>query len=107
MKSSETTLATILTCRLTDKDKCGDKMTDFLSRCFYQPGQYKEQADFQKLSDRMTEYEGVRSDIQLWTEFALSYLQAMSYEQRGLNMIRFHTRKSLPTVASVRRRSLT
>lgn len=49
-----------LTCRLTDKDKCGNKMDDFLERCFYQPGQYKEKADFEKLSTRMTEYEGVR-----------------------------------------------
>ena len=48
-----------LTCRLTDKDKCGDKMGDFLARCFYQPGQYKDEADFAKLSGRMTEYEGV------------------------------------------------
>ena len=48
-----------LSCRLTNKEECGDKMADFLKRCFYQPGQYKEQNDFQKLSDRMSEIEGV------------------------------------------------
>ena len=48
-----------LSCRLTNKEECGDKMADFLKRCFYQPGQYKEQNDFKKLSDRMSEIEGV------------------------------------------------
>lgn len=48
-----------LTCRLSDKEKCGDKMGDFLDRCFYQPGQYKDEADFSKLAERMTDFEGV------------------------------------------------
>ena len=52
-----------LTCRLTDKDKCGDRMDDFLARCFYQPGQYKSEADFSTLADRMSEYEGVRCSV--------------------------------------------
>jgi len=47
-----------LTCRLTNKEECGDRMEAFLARCFYQPGQYKEADDFTKLSDRMTEIEG-------------------------------------------------
>ena len=48
-----------LSCRLTDKDKCGDKMGAFLERCFYQPGQYADNADYAKLSDRMGEFEKV------------------------------------------------
>lgn len=50
-----------LTCRLSDKEQCGDKMSDFLDRCHYHPGQYKECADFCKLSDHMGEFEEVRS----------------------------------------------
>lgn len=38
-------------------------MEAFLARCFYQPGQYKEADDFTKLSDRMTEIEGVGSGL--------------------------------------------
>lgn len=52
-----------LTCRLTDKDRCGDRMQDFLQRCFYQPGQYKDTGDFKKLSGRIEEYEGVSPQL--------------------------------------------
>lgn len=50
-----------LSCRLTDKDKCGDKMDVFLQRCFYQPGQYADSSDYATLSDRMGEFEKVKS----------------------------------------------
>ena len=40
-------------------------MDDFLARCFYQPGQYKSEADFSTLADRMSEFEGVRTSDHL------------------------------------------
>lgn len=52
-----------LTCRLSSKDECGDRMEAFLARCFYQPGQYKEESDFATLSDRMSEVEGVQPHL--------------------------------------------
>ena len=54
-------IAASLTCRVDQKEDCGDKMEYFLDRCFYQPGQYGSEEDFQKLSDRMTEQEQVIS----------------------------------------------
>lgn len=38
-------------------------MDDFLNRCFYQPGQYKDQEDFSKLAGRMAEFEGVSLSV--------------------------------------------
>ena len=35
-------------------------MQEFLSKCFYQPGQYKDRKDFGKLDERMNEVEKVR-----------------------------------------------
>jgi glucose-6-phosphate 1-dehydrogenase len=54
-----TYIAGSLSCRLSDKDSCGGKFDAFLERCFYQPGQYAEEADFRALSDRMAELEQV------------------------------------------------
>ncbi|KAK9837163.1 hypothetical protein WJX81_007374 [Elliptochloris bilobata] len=42
-----------LTCRLSEKDKCGDKMEMFLQRCLYHAGQYANKSDFATLSERM------------------------------------------------------
>ncbi|WP_289480325.1 hypothetical protein, partial [Klebsiella pneumoniae] len=50
-------IAGSLTCRLNDASDCGKKMDDFLSRCFYQAGQYASDADFAALSTRMAEGE--------------------------------------------------
>ena len=58
-------IAASLTCRVDQKEDCGDKMDYFLDRCFYQPGQYGSEEDFQKLSDRMTETEQVTGPLQL------------------------------------------
>ena len=49
-----------LTCRLTEKDKCGDKMDLFLQRCLYHPGQYADKDDFAALSERMAGTEKAR-----------------------------------------------
>ena len=48
-----------LTCRLSEKEKCGDKMELFLERCLYHPGQYQDKADFAALSERMAGTEKV------------------------------------------------
>eukprot|EP00891_Asterochloris_glomerata_P002233 jgi/Astpho2/2233/fgenesh1_pm.00040_%23_32_t len=50
-----------LTCRLDNKEKCGNKFDEFLERCFYQPGQYDSEKDFAALSDAMAEQESKRS----------------------------------------------
>ena len=42
-----------LTCRLSAKEECGDKMDLFLQRCLYHAGQYAETSDFAALSERM------------------------------------------------------
>lgn len=49
-----------LTCRLSEKDKCGDKMDLFLQRCLYHPGQYADKDDFAALSERMADTEKAR-----------------------------------------------
>jgi glucose-6-phosphate 1-dehydrogenase len=50
-----------LTCRLSDDDgeNCGDKFDKFLERCFYQPGQYASEDDFEALAERLGEVETV------------------------------------------------
>ena len=35
-------------------------MDDFLTRCFYHPGQYKSQDDFAALSERLSSHEKVK-----------------------------------------------
>ncbi|KAK9829954.1 hypothetical protein WJX72_008851 [[Myrmecia] bisecta] len=46
-------IASGLTCRLSNKDECGDKLEEFLDRCFYHAGQYSDSKDFAALSERM------------------------------------------------------
>lgn len=41
-----------LTCRVAAGAKCGDAMTEFLDRCFYQPGQYSSDEAFARLAER-------------------------------------------------------
>lgn len=48
-----------LSCRLTAGDDCMAKMETFLARCFYQPGQYDNLADFEALDQRMSEAEAI------------------------------------------------
>jgi len=49
-----------LTCRLAEKDKCGDKMGLFLDRCLYHAGQYAEKGDFAALAERLAGTEQAR-----------------------------------------------
>lgn len=51
-------IASNLTCRLSDSKDCGLKMEEFLSRCFYQAGQYASDDDFGALDARMRQTEG-------------------------------------------------
>ena len=41
-----------LTCRVAAGAECGDKMAEFLERCFYQPGQYGSDEAFARLAER-------------------------------------------------------
>ena len=50
-----------LTCRLAEKDKCGDKMGLFLDRCLYHSGQYAEKGDFAALAERLAGTEQARA----------------------------------------------
>ena len=47
-----------LTCRYAPGQSCAGRMTEFLSRCFYQPGQYKEAGSFLDLYQLMQETGG-------------------------------------------------
>lgn len=50
-----------LGCRLADGVEAGRRREEFLSRCFYQPGQYDSKEDFGKLDERMAEAESRQS----------------------------------------------
>lgn len=49
-----------LTCRIDKRENCGEKMEQFLQRCFYHSGQYDSQEDFTKLDKKLKEHEGGR-----------------------------------------------
>lgn len=42
-----------LSCRVIDGEKCAQKMDEFLPKCFYQQGNYKDASTFKKLSDML------------------------------------------------------
>ncbi|CAN6324926.1 unnamed protein product [Urochloa humidicola] len=46
-----------LTCRIDKRENCGDKMEQFLQRCFYQPGQYNSEEGFAELDRKLKEKE--------------------------------------------------
>jgi glucose-6-phosphate 1-dehydrogenase len=46
-----------LTCRIDQRENCGDKIDKFLERCFYQPGQYSSEEDFKKLDTELKKHE--------------------------------------------------
>ncbi|XP_020099637.1 glucose-6-phosphate 1-dehydrogenase, chloroplastic-like isoform X2 [Ananas comosus] len=46
-----------LTCRIDESENCGDKMEQFLQRCFYQSGQYNSEEDFSELDRKLKEKE--------------------------------------------------
>ncbi|PWZ56608.1 Glucose-6-phosphate 1-dehydrogenase 1, chloroplastic [Zea mays] len=43
--------------RLTESENCGDKMEQFLKRCFYQSGQYNSEEGFAELDRKLKEKE--------------------------------------------------
>lgn len=49
-----------LTCRIDKSENCGDKMDQFLKRCFYQSGQYNSEEGFAELDRKLKEKEAGR-----------------------------------------------
>lgn len=49
-----------LTCRIDQRENCGDKQEAFLKRCFYHAGQYSSEDSFRELSKKLHEHEGDR-----------------------------------------------
>lgn len=49
-----------LTCRVDKRENCGDKMDQFLQRCFYYSGQYNSEDDFAGLDRKLKEKEAGR-----------------------------------------------
>lgn len=49
-----------LTCRIDKSENCGDKMEQFLKRCFYQSGQYNSEEGFAELDRKLKEKEAGR-----------------------------------------------
>ncbi|KAM1191278.1 hypothetical protein FF1_011911 [Malus domestica] len=49
-----------LTCRIDKRENCGEKMDQFLQRCFYHSGQYDSQDHFAELDKKLKEHEAGR-----------------------------------------------
>ncbi|KAM6554524.1 hypothetical protein CsatB_015286 [Cannabis sativa] len=46
-----------LTCRIDQRENCGEKMEQFLGRCFYHSGQYDSEKNFAELDKKLKEHE--------------------------------------------------
>lgn len=46
-----------LTCRIDKRENCGEKMEEFLNRCFYHSGQYDSDQNFADLDKKLREHE--------------------------------------------------
>ncbi|KAL3656004.1 Glucose-6-phosphate 1-dehydrogenase [Castilleja foliolosa] len=55
-----------LTCRIDKRDNCGEKMEQFLKRCFYHSGQYDSPDNFVDLDKKLKEHEGGRVSNRLF-----------------------------------------
>ncbi|GAV71331.1 G6PD_N domain-containing protein/G6PD_C domain-containing protein [Cephalotus follicularis] len=55
-----------LTCRIDKRENCGEKMDQFLKRCFYYSGHYDSQDNFAELDKKMKEHEGGRISNRLF-----------------------------------------
>lgn len=55
-----------LTCRIDQRENCGEKMDQFLKRCFYHSGQYDSQDHFAELDKKLKEHEGGRVSNRLF-----------------------------------------
>ncbi|KAL1187618.1 Glucose-6-phosphate 1-dehydrogenase 3 [Cardamine amara subsp. amara] len=55
-----------LTCRIDKRANCGEKIEEFLKRCFYHTGQYDSQEHFVALDKKLKEHEGGRISNRLF-----------------------------------------
>ncbi|CAN6810911.1 unnamed protein product [Brassica oleracea] len=55
-----------LTCRIDKRANCGEKMEEFLKRCFYHSGQYDSQEHFTELDKKLKEHEAERISNRLF-----------------------------------------
>ncbi|KAL7606911.1 glucose-6-phosphate 1-dehydrogenase, chloroplastic [Lactuca sativa] len=55
-----TMVSKTLTCRIDQRENCGEKMDHFLERCFYHPGQYDSEENFLELDRKLKEHEAGR-----------------------------------------------
>ncbi|CAI9768777.1 unnamed protein product [Fraxinus pennsylvanica] len=55
-----------LTCRIDKRENCGEKMEQFLKRCFYHSGQYDSKENFVELDEKLKEHEGGRVSNRLF-----------------------------------------
>ncbi|KAK4377092.1 hypothetical protein RND71_003388 [Anisodus tanguticus] len=55
-----------LTCRIDKRENCGEKMEQFLERCFYHSGQYNSQENFAELDKKLKEHEAGRFSNRLF-----------------------------------------
>ncbi|KAF8378034.1 hypothetical protein HHK36_029367 [Tetracentron sinense] len=55
-----------LTCRIDKRENCGEKMDQFLKRCFYNSGQYDSEENFAELAKKLKEHEGGRVSNRLF-----------------------------------------
>lgn len=55
-----------LTCRIDKRENCGEKMEQFLERCFYHSGQYDSQENFAELDKKLREHEAGRVSNRLF-----------------------------------------
>uniref|UniRef100_A0A7C8ZRS6 Glucose-6-phosphate 1-dehydrogenase n=1 Tax=Opuntia streptacantha TaxID=393608 RepID=A0A7C8ZRS6_OPUST len=49
-----------LTCRIDKRENCGEKMEEFLKRCFYHSGQYDSLENFAELDKKLCQHEAGR-----------------------------------------------
>ncbi|PIN02853.1 Glucose-6-phosphate 1-dehydrogenase [Handroanthus impetiginosus] len=55
-----------LTCRIDKRENCGEKMEQFLKRCFYHSGQYDSQENFVELDKKLRDHEAGRVSNRLF-----------------------------------------
>ncbi|XP_042057273.1 glucose-6-phosphate 1-dehydrogenase, chloroplastic-like isoform X1 [Salvia splendens] len=55
-----------LTCRIDKRENCGEKMDQFLKRCFYHSGNYDSEENFTQLDGKLKEHEAGRISNRLF-----------------------------------------
>ncbi|KAK4486056.1 hypothetical protein RD792_008721 [Penstemon davidsonii] len=55
-----------LTCRIDKRENCGEKMEQFLGRCFYHSGQYDSEENFKELDKKLKDHEAGRISNRLF-----------------------------------------